>query len=572
MTTHPTANFIMSQKGNRLLNHGGYIYCRERISLTRNHWRCVNYFSTRCSGRAVTVDDIIVRTTDHNHSASATEVDVRETVNEMKVMASTSNDSTGTILREVAQHVPTHIASNMPTIHNLRRIIQRQKQASNTQTNTPHTFSDIVIPHELTISFSDESFLLHDNENPQKRILIFSTPRNLVKLESSEIWMMDGTFKSTPHPFTQIYTIHAKINNSVIPLVYSLLPDKTSATYTEFLSVIKSKTHQSPRKIIIDFELSMINVISKMYTDTQIQGCFFHFSQAFWRKVQKTPLVTEYSSNSKLQVKIKKLTALCFVPPESVDEYYTAIIESEYYLRNEEILAPILNYMEDTWIGHLSRSGRRRKPRFHVEWWNCYSSCLQGEAKTNNAIEGWHNSFNHVIGKHHPNFYSFLETLKKEQSFQGMRISKTLTDPPQKRKWEGGPKRQKPAKAKRTNKNRGTASQSTPTMMDPLSSVHGDPISDLLGDPSAKANEAMWSNLGNLIASSLTPIIHRLSKIEERLTNFELKVMTDPCNVEGSLVTSNRLTANTSKELSNAVLGNPMPPNRQRPGKCHQCH
>ncbi|XP_078518886.1 uncharacterized protein LOC144784070 [Lissotriton helveticus] len=427
MSTHPTAKYISSRKGNQLLNHAGYIYCKDRLSNPRIHWRCVQYHTTRCSGRAVTVNDIIVRTTDHNHSASAMEVDIRETVNEMKAIASTSNESTGSILRQVAQHVPTHVASNIPTIHNLRRIIQRQKQASNTQVNTPHTFSDINIPHELTISFANEPFLLHDNENPLKRILIFSTPRNLVKLETSEIWMMDGTFKSTPHPFTQIYTIHAKINNSVIPLVYSLLPDKTSATYTEFLAVIKSITKQSPRKIIMDFELSMINVITKMYTDTQIQGCFFHFSQAFWRKLQKTPLVTEYSTDSKLQVELKKLTALCFVPPESVDEYYTAITESDYYLTNEDKLAPILNYMEDTWIGHLGRSGRRRKPRFHVEWWNCYSSCLQGEAKTNNAIEGWHNSFNHLIGKPHPNFYSFLETLKKEQSFQEMRLSQTLT-------------------------------------------------------------------------------------------------------------------------------------------------
>ncbi|XP_078526625.1 uncharacterized protein LOC144799241 [Lissotriton helveticus] len=345
MSTHPTAKYISSRKGNQLLNHAGYIYCKDRLSNPRIHWRCVQYHTTRCSGRAVTVNDIIVRTTDHNHSASAMEVDIRETVNEMKAIASTSNESTGSILRQVAQHVPTHVASNIPTIHNLRRIIQRQKQASNTQVNTPHTFSDINIPHELTISFANEPFLLHDNENPLKRILIFSTPRNLVKLETSEIWMMDGTFKSTPHPFTQIYTIHAKINNSVIPLVYSLLPDKTSATYTEFLAVIKSITKQSPRKIIMDFELSMINVITKMYTDTQIQGCFFHFSQAFWRKLQKTPLVTEYSTDSKLQVELKKLTALCFVPPESVDEYYTAITESDYYLTNEDKLAPILNYM-----------------------------------------------------------------------------------------------------------------------------------------------------------------------------------------------------------------------------------
>ncbi|XP_078533371.1 uncharacterized protein LOC144819280 [Lissotriton helveticus] len=428
MSSQATASYIKSRKGNRLLQHCGYIYCNERISEPRRHWRCVQYYSSRCSGRAVTVGDIIIKTTEHNHSASAMEIEIRQTINEMRDIASTSNETPGSILREVAQHVPSHIACNMPIIPNLRRIIQRKKQASNTNTVTPQTFADINIPHDLTLSFSNEPFLLYDNQNPLKRILIFSTPRNLFKLENTEIWMMDGTFKCTLHPFTQIYSIHAQINKNVVPLVYSLLPDKQSATYTEFLTVIKEKTSgKSPRKIIIDFELTMINVINKLYVDTQIQGCFFHFSQAYWRKLQKTSLVTDYCSDSKLQFELKKLTALCFVPPESVDEYYTAISESEYYVENEEKLASLLNYFEDTWIGHLSRSGRRRKPRFHVEGWNCYSTCLEGGAKTNNAIEGWHNSFSHTIGKHHPNFYSFLKTLKKEQSFQETRLAQALT-------------------------------------------------------------------------------------------------------------------------------------------------
>ncbi|XP_078542382.1 uncharacterized protein LOC144828142 [Lissotriton helveticus] len=302
MSSQATASYIKSRKGNRLLQHCGYIYCNERLSEPRKHWRCVKYYSSRCSGRAVTIGDIVVNTTDHNHSASAMEIEVRQTINEMKDIASTSNETPGSILREVAQHVPGHIACNMPMIPNLRRIIQRKKQASNTHTVTPQTFADITIPHDLTLSFSNEPFLLYDNENPLKRILILSTPRNLFKLENSEIWMMDGTFKCTPHPFTQIYSIHAQINSNVVPLVYSLLPDKQSATYTEFLTVIKDKTSgKSPQKIIIDFELTMINVINKLYVDTQIQGCFFHFSQAYWRKLQKTSLVTDYCSDSKLQ-------------------------------------------------------------------------------------------------------------------------------------------------------------------------------------------------------------------------------------------------------------------------------
>ncbi|XP_069058743.1 uncharacterized protein [Pleurodeles waltl] len=428
MAAQREATYVRSRTGNKLLKYSGYLYCKEKLGEPRSHWRCVQYYSSHCTGRAVTLENTVVRTTEHNHSASAMEIEVRENVQQIKLLAHSSSES---LLREVVQNIPAHVASSMPSIPNLRRMIQREKLASNPHRVAPQTYVDINIPPKLTVTFSNEPFLMYDNENPQKRILIFSTKHNLVILESSPVWMMDGTFKSTPHPFTHIYTIHANKSNTTIPLVYALLPDKDSSTYTEFLTVIKEKTmNKSPRKVILDFELTMINTITTLFPDTQIQGCFFHFSQACWSKIQNSSLVEEYLSSSKLQFELRKLTALCFVPPDRIDEFYTAITESEFFIQNKDKLAQLLNYFEETWIGHLSRSRRRRKPRFHMEWWNCYTTCLEGGAKTNNAIEGWHNSFNKAIGKRHPNLYDFMEILKKEQSYQEMRLAQLLSGSP----------------------------------------------------------------------------------------------------------------------------------------------
>ncbi|XP_078534929.1 uncharacterized protein LOC144821591 isoform X1 [Lissotriton helveticus] len=428
MASPRQANYVPSRKGNQLLKYDGYLYCKDRMTEPRRHWRCVQYFSSHCTGRAVTLEDTVIRTTEHNHSASAMEIEVRENVQQIKRLAHTSDEPCGAILREVTQNIPIHVAGSMPSVLNLRRMVQRQKLANNPHSVTPQTYEDINIPPHLTVTFSNEPFLLHDNKNPQKRILIFSTTHNLATLENSPIWMMDGTFKSTPHPFTQIYTIHAIKNNTTIPLVYALLPDKNSSTYTEFLTVIKTKIlNKSPAKVIIDFELTMINTVTNLYPDAQIQGCFFHFSHAFWQKVQKSSLVEEYLSSSKLQFELRKLTALCFVPPGSVDDFYTSITESDFFTQNEAKLAQLLNYFEDTWIGRLCRSGCRRKPRFPIEWWNCYATCLEGGVKTNNSIEGWHNSFNKLIGKPHPNFYNVLEILKKEQGCQELRLAQSLS-------------------------------------------------------------------------------------------------------------------------------------------------
>lgn len=129
----------------------------------------MEYFSSYCTGRAVTLEDTVVKTTEHNHSASAIEIEVRENIQKIKELASTSNEPCGSILRRVSETIPTHIASSMPTIPNIRRMVQRQKQASNSQRITPQTYSNINILPESTITFSEEPFLLQDKKKPSKK-------------------------------------------------------------------------------------------------------------------------------------------------------------------------------------------------------------------------------------------------------------------------------------------------------------------------------------------------------------------------------------------------------------------
>lgn len=45
--------------------------------------------------------------------------------------------------------------------------------------------------------------------------------------------------------------------------------------------------------------------------------------------------------------------------------------------------------------------------------WNQYDS---GEAKTNNASEGWHYRFHLLLGKSHPSVYAFIKEIKREQA------------------------------------------------------------------------------------------------------------------------------------------------------------
>ena len=48
---------------------------------------------------------------------------------------------------------------------------------------------------------------------------------------------------------------------------------------------------------------------------------------------------------------------------------------------------------------------------------------LQGLPRTNNAVEGWHRSFQANVGGCHPNFWKFTDILKREQNLAQVHIA-----------------------------------------------------------------------------------------------------------------------------------------------------
>ena len=95
----------------------------------------------------------------------------------------------------------------------------------------------------------------------------------------------------------------------------------------------------------------------------------------------------------------------------------------------------LLDYLEDTYIGRL-RNGRRRAPIFALELWNMYERTVDGLARTNNNVEGWHRGIQFPINACHPNFWKFLDVLKREENSTRVGITQCLgghPDPPRKK-------------------------------------------------------------------------------------------------------------------------------------------
>lgn len=111
---------------------------------------------------------------------------------------------------------------------------------------------------------------------------------------------------------------------NTVPVVFVLMTIKSQSLYQTVLSHVSEVAANigielNPTMILTDFELAMINAFSHEFKGASQVGCFFHFSQNLWKKVQKSGLVSQFSSQG-LNDHFKRLQALAFLPAEDVPQ------------------------------------------------------------------------------------------------------------------------------------------------------------------------------------------------------------------------------------------------------------
>lgn len=210
--------------------------------------------------------------------------------------------------------------------------------------------------------------------------------------------------------------------------MYALICNKNEQSYTDILHVLKEKEPRlNPKNIMIDFEKSLLNASVAEFPNAMVNGCFFHYCQSIWRNIQKFGLQDIYASNPNFALNIKMLMALAFVEEEEVIDSFEEMLKFEFFVDEsfpeKSELRNLLTYYEKTWIGSKQINGSRKRPLFPISMWNVRDLTLNGKARTNNAVEGWHNTLLKFIGCQHPSIYKFIENIKREQNLQEIRMS-----------------------------------------------------------------------------------------------------------------------------------------------------
>ncbi|KAL3124000.1 hypothetical protein niasHT_003707 [Heterodera trifolii] len=310
---------------------------------------------------------------------------------------------------------------------------------------------NIQIPPGLLIK-NDESVLIYDS-------------RELLSvLKQNRRWSLDGTFRSAPKPWMQVFVIGCYVNNRMVVAAQALLP------------------------VMSDFEIGMLKAMRHVFPSCERSGCSFHMAQAVFRKARSMGifnLLNEDDDEVPVQRKsvhktFRSVLSLARIPLDYVRHAFSIIVNTaplgvqgwlayfgktyigttqfeidrgaeafgpnsdvgRFFLRRTQSTTPFSVSQAST----ITSNGRiqfglhspqpstptiplseesslqliRRweqdivcPPRFPISFWNVYTRAQMAIERTNNGMESAHGQFARELN-HHPSLSDFIAAFIKD--------------------------------------------------------------------------------------------------------------------------------------------------------------
>ena len=249
----------------------------------------------------------------------------------------------------------------------------------------PADIEDVEIAGEWRRTWKNKPFLLH--EDPDWGVAVFTTRKMLKALQESQCLYVDGTFRTAPYPYYQFLTIHGMLHGFVIPLVFCLLTHKTTGHYRQVLQHLKQAVRHllhrrlQPTRMIMDFEQGLMTAVETELPNCRPAGCYFHFTQSLWRKLQEFGLSSPYRHHRRLKRTVRLVMSIGFLPVLLVRQNFVMLSGSRRTRRLTRRFPDItewLQYVEDTYMSVNAP--------FPPPVWNIYGRDMT--SRTNNHVEG----------------------------------------------------------------------------------------------------------------------------------------------------------------------------------------
>ncbi|XP_067676265.1 uncharacterized protein [Haliotis asinina] len=325
-------------------------------------------------------------------------------------------------LRQNHDIISDDMLKQIPSFKSVNTILYRQRHK--TLPRLPESRPEINLEDKYAKTDGGDQFLHRVNAD----ILIFTTDKNIEHLCTASTVFCDGTFYTCPKLFDQIYCVHAQVFCHMVPLVYCLLSNRSAECYTQMFEYLcdlagRQGLQFAPHTVQLDFERAAHNAVRGVFPAASVRGCFFHYTQCIWRRVQKEGLASDYKEDGEVKKLVRRAAALPLVPCDKIEDVWLdAVAESP---ASPKVTA-FMDYVTTSWVEGQG---------FIPEIWNHFEN--QGH-RTNNRLEGWHNKIKKLLKKSHPNTFEVIQLFQREQSLTEvtiLRLSHQPKEPSRRRRY-----------------------------------------------------------------------------------------------------------------------------------------
>lgn len=404
--TSSKLDFISTKRGGTKLLYDGHRFHRKKIYVNGDSfWKCCN--ETICKGNlTLNQRNEIKKINEHDANCTASHAKniVLKEFDQLKQISSCNFQSIQQQYDEVVKQINDsgiQLLEEVPKYSSVKTGLYNERNkilgAPKVRFVNP---SDVVVPAKYT------EFLLADYDDDSQRIIVFCSKENREQIRKYHHFFADGTFKSCPKGFKQLYTIHGynEQNKCVTPLLFCLMCDKKMKSYEILFNLIKTTLSTwVPKKITMDFELAAIHAIRRVFPTIVFRGCYYHFNRCLWRKAKALNINTRPKKRH-----VARCIGLARLPQNFINTGY------RYVMARSPVCIEINKfnaYFKKQWVS---------KDKIEKE------CCCHDEAiRTNNNIEGWHAKINKYVGRKNPTLAHLLHVLETEStSFDLRKVSK----------------------------------------------------------------------------------------------------------------------------------------------------
>ena len=154
------------------------------------------------------------------------------------------------------------------------------------------------------------------------------------------------------------------------------------------------------KNVVADFESALRGALGDVFPEVSYTGCFFHWTQAVYRKVQQFGLAASYMRRSSLFKKVRSLLSLPLLPHAQIREAFEDLSRG---VQNGQLQA-LLDYVQAQWINGT----------IPPQEWSVYRRLR----RTDNHLEGYHHRLNQQALQHKMKPLMLLDLLDQEIELQ----------------------------------------------------------------------------------------------------------------------------------------------------------